>query len=115
MLKRIYINNDWYFTGDDNKKQVVSIPHTIKEIPYNYFDQKIYQFTATYEKEIILAEEIGYNLFLTFEGVGQSSQVYINDHLAIAHYGGYDKFSINIKDLVTKGKNTIKVIVDASE
>ncbi|MBO4667569.1 MAG: hypothetical protein J5666_05550, partial [Bacilli bacterium] len=115
MLKRIYINNDWYFTGDDNTRQIVSIPHTIKEIPYNYFDQKIYQFTAVYEKEIELNDEIGHNLFLTFEGVGQSSKVYINDQLVTTHYGGYDKFSINIKDLVIKGKNIIKVIVDASE
>ena len=51
MLKRIYINNDWYFTGDDNKKQVVSIPHTIKEIPYNYFDQKYISLPQSMKKK----------------------------------------------------------------
>ena len=98
MQKRIYLNNNWSFTGDDNKKVLVSIPHTVKEIPYNYFDQNIYQFISTYEKELNIDDETK-NLLLTFEGVGHSSYVFLNDTLIGKHDGGYDKFSYNLKGL----------------
>ena len=115
MKKRIYINNDWNFTDNEGKMAKVSIPHTIKEIPYNYFDQEMFQFEATYEKEIMLTEDLDQNLFLTFEGVGQSAQVFLNNKFLLKHEGGYDKFSVNIKDYVNKGGNILKVIVNASE
>ena len=28
----------------------VQLPHTVKELPYHYFDEKIYQFQSCYRK-----------------------------------------------------------------
>ncbi len=114
MQKRIYLNDNWYFTGDDNNKVLVSIPHTVKEIPYNYFDQNIYQFISTYEKELNIDDETK-NLILTFEGVGHSSSVFLNDTLIGKHDGGYDKFSYNLKGYAKKGVNNLKVVVNSKE
>ncbi len=114
MLKRIYLNNDWdFFDGTTSLK--VSLPHTIKEIPFNYFDEEMFQIKATYSKTINLDDDFNKNLFLTFEGVGQSCEIYLNDKLITKHYGGYDKFYVNLKDFIQKGENKLKVIVDAKE
>ena len=115
MIKRLYLNNDWTFITSDGTKSKVSVPHTIKELPFNYFDQQDFQITATYERDIKLTDNLDKNLFLTFEGVGQSSEIYLNNKFITKHEGGYDKFSFNIKDFVVKGNNKLKVIVNSSE
>ncbi len=115
MIERIYINNDWLFTNDKKEKEIVDIPHTVKEIPFNYFDQEIYQFISSYEKEINLNKYLDKNIFLTFEGVAHKATIFLNDKEILVHEGGYDKFSINIKDYLKKGNNKLKVFVDSNE
>ena len=54
MRKFIDLNFNWKFTEsfteemtkpsfDDSSFEKVDIPHTVKELPYNYFDEKSYQ------------------------------------------------------------------------
>ena len=61
MSNRIYINNDWVFTekftskflSEDVKDALkVSVPHTVKETPFNYFDESVYQMVSGYKKRI---------------------------------------------------------------
>ena len=54
------MNNDWEFIPEfteefltDNsqiKTEKVRIPHTTKEVPYNYFDESMYQMLCGYRK-----------------------------------------------------------------
>ena len=39
---RIYLNRDWkfYFDKDDTSFVSVDLPHTVKETPFNSFDEK---------------------------------------------------------------------------
>ena len=47
------INNQWlYKSNESNEFTVVNIPHTNKEVPYNYFDEKSYQFISYYKKSL---------------------------------------------------------------
>ena len=56
---RIYLNNDWYFTKsfnldlleseyDTNSLEIVRLPHSFVEMPFNYFDERIYQCQSRY-------------------------------------------------------------------
>ena len=69
MRKRIPINFDWKYSEkfseemvkkkyDDSSFETVNIPHTNKEIPYNYFDETMYQFVSCYRKTVSLKKEI---------------------------------------------------------
>ena len=111
MIKRIYLNRNWDF---NNEK--VDIPHTVREIPYNYCNEDDYQGEFIYENIThIDSEYINKNLILTFEGVAHYSEVYINDKLVITNSCGYNSFNVNIKDYVNVGDNKIKVLVNSKE
>ena len=111
MIKRIYLNRNWDF---NNEK--VDIPHTVREIPYNYCNEDDYQGEFIYENIIhIDSEYINKNLILTFEGVAHYSEVYINEKLVITNSCGYNSFNVNIKDYVNVGDNKINVLVNSKE
>ena len=79
MIKRLYLNRDWLF-NDGKKSEVVTVPHTVKELPFNYIDEESYQFVSTYTKELEIPSEYqGKHLFLTFDAVAHKSDVYLND------------------------------------
>ena len=53
---RIDLNRGWSFTenctenficGTEGGSAVVDLPHTVKETPYDYFDESCYQMVAT--------------------------------------------------------------------
>jgi len=117
-LDRIYLNNDWYFSKEGEKKrEKVRLPHTNKVLPFNYFSEQEYQFVSYYEKKINLPEELsGKCLFLTFEGAAHRAEVYVNGKLVTTHECGYTAFSADISKAVNLGEdNEIKVVLDSRE
>ena len=42
--------SDDYLSKLPSEAVKVNIPHTVKEVPYNYFSEQTYQFVSTYEK-----------------------------------------------------------------
>ena len=50
---KIIINNKWLYSEDKDKDFItVNLPHANKEVPYNYFDEKSYQFISYYKKNL---------------------------------------------------------------
>ena len=45
---RIYLNRNWDFNGEK-----VTIPHTCRETPFHYFDERIYQHNSAYRRVIL--------------------------------------------------------------
>lgn len=101
----------------DKSWQVVNIPHTTKEIPYNYFDEKAYQFVSTYRKTLRIArEDLGKRVFIDFGAVMAYAEVYLNGQLIGSHKGGYTPFSFDLTDYIKFGeKNVLAVKVDSTE
>lgn len=97
--------------------EMVSLPHTNQEIPYNYFDETMYQFVSCYRKEFYLEEHIiDKHVYIDFEGVMTYAEVYINGHYLGNHKGGYTPFSFNLTPYLNdKAKNIIVVKVDSTE
>lgn len=92
MRKVIDLNFDWKYSEnflpdmtksgyDDSEFQSVDIPHTNKELPYNYFDERSYQFVSCYRKSFKLPQEAlspEKHVFITFEGAASYAKVYLN-------------------------------------
>jgi beta-galactosidase len=120
MSNRIYINNDWLFTekftknflSDDSKDLAkVSIPHTVKETPYNYFDESAYQMVSGYKKRFKIPKNWqGKSVRLTFEGVAHEATVYINGKEKAVHKCGYTAFTIDVSSDI-EGKDAIEIAV----
>lgn len=123
----IPINRDWFYKSDYNEKDIlerisekyqkVTLPHTNVELPYNYFDDKIFCFVSCYKRVLHIKREWkGKRFFLDFEGVMNYAQVFVNAELAGEHKGGYTAFSIEITKFVNfNDENEITVVVDSTE
>ncbi len=126
-MKNIPINFDWLFCEkwDDAYIDVdapekdfvrVDIPHTVKELPLNNFDEAIYQFVSCYRKHFELGDDcVGKRLFLRFGAVANAAKVWVNGKFAVEHRGGYTAFCAEITDLVKRGDNVVTVQVDSTE
>ncbi len=123
---RIYLNNDWLFTeqyseefmrGDLQEGKTVRIPHTVKETPYDYFDESVYQMISGYRRELpVDASMKDKSLVLHFEAVGHGAEVFLNGEKIAEHSCGYTAFEADISDKVNfGGKNMICVRCDSRE
>lgn len=117
----IAFNNGWLFTesydeGFDNAVSV-RLPHTAKEIPFNYLDCRDYQLVCGYKK-LFFAEEAwrGKKILLRFDGAAHDASVYCNGTLAAHHACGYTAFTADISGFVRFGEeNEITVRLDTRE
>jgi len=120
----------WQFTDTFEERYVqtdcsdadfteIRLPHTVKEIPYNYFDERSYQFHSCYRKSFAVSPELkGMCLFIDFEGVMSYAKVFVNGRLVGEHKGGYTPFSFDITRYVEYGNeehNLLVVYVDSTE
>lgn len=128
MRSVINLKQGWYYCdsfSDDFLRhdfagyawQEVTLPHANKEIPYNYFDERDYQFVSTYKRNLSIdPAHRNKRLFLDFDGVMAAAEVYLNQVLVGTHRGGYTPFSCEITDAVDfGGDNQLVVVVDSTE
>ena len=126
-MEKLYLNNDWEFAPEfsqsllkrDNVStyEKVRIPHTTKEVPYNYFDESIYQMLCGYRKIIYVPKEWeNKRVLVTFEGVAHSAEVYANGKMIGEHHCGYTAFTVELTEYLNYGEeNVITVKVDSRE
>ena len=127
-MERLYLNNDWRFKSDfveemtktqyeDGDMQDVRIPHTVKELPFHYFDENEYQMVSCYRRTIKAPKKWkGKAVLLTFEGVAHDAAVYINGARVAEHHSGYTAFTVDISDNINYGEdNIIAVRCDSRE
>ena len=104
---------------DETHFTQVQLPHTVKEVPYHYFDEKIYQFSSCYRKKFSVSSQLqGMRLFIDFDGVMCYAKVFVNGHCVGEHTGGYVPFSVEITQQVEYGdeeRNVLAVYVDSTE
>ena len=121
------LNDDWQFTEEFSeellkadcslKLQDVRIPHNVKDTPYNYFDDKIYQMISGYRRVLhIPADWKGKRVFITFMAVAHSATVYLNGTELATHNSGYTAFEVELTDVIRAGEdNTLAVKVNSRE
>lgn len=117
----IAFNNDWLFTEnfDAGFDEAVSVrlPHTAKEIPYNYINCRDYQMVCGYRKIFTAPGDWqGKKLILRFDGAAHEATVFCNGERVGYHACGYTAFCVDITDLVRLGgENVIDVRLDTRE
>lgn len=117
----IAFNNDWLFTEnfDAGFDEAVSVrlPHTAKEIPYNYINCRDYQMVCGYRKIFTAPGDWrGKKLILRFDGAAHEATVFCNGERVGYHACGYTAFCVDITDFVRfGGENVIDVRLDTSE
>ena len=121
MKEIVSLNKNWKFydfpynASDKNKKGLsVNLPHTVKEEPVNYFDEKSYQFVSHYIKHFNI-ENISERYLLRFDGVMNYCKVILNGNYLGEHKGGFTTFRFEITDFIKFGDNELIVEVDSTE
>lgn len=124
---RFTINDGWTFIGSDVPNgqansvdttgwQKVNLPHTWN-IADTLDDEPGYRRgIGWYRKQLDLDPALsGKRIFLYFEGVNQTAEVFVNEKRVGGHIGGYTAFVFDITEFVKfSGPNMITVKVDNS-
>ena len=120
-MARIYINDEWGFAEEFSDElnfsncniplSSVRIPHTVKETPFNYFDESVYQMISGYRKVLYVPKDWeNKTVLLTFEGVGHVSEVYLNGKKVAEHNCGYTAFTVDISNEIMIGVKNVLVV-----
>ena len=102
---------------DESGFETVDIPHSNIELPYNFFDEKAYQFVSCYRKHF---EQDGdaegkKRYILRFEGAAVYSRVFLNGAFVGEYKGAYTPFSFDVTAFVKRGDNVLAVVLDSTE
>ena len=129
MRERFYLNNSWNYrvlpshhATVDNMQAVretvkVRRPHTVRELPYDYFNEKDYQFISSYEKKLTIPGKWkNKRLILIVEGAAHEADVYVNEQALSRHFCGYTAFRTDITDAVRFGTvNSLEIVINSRE
>ena len=127
MRERIYWNRDWEFTTEYTEELLskefvgdtatVTLPHTVAETPFHYFDESIYQMVSGYRKSFVPEESWKEKrVLLTIEAAGHQAEVYLNGEKITEHFGGYTAFSVDLAPQLMFGEeNVLAIKVDSRE
>jgi len=129
MREKIHLNDNWTFYPDiedyprssdrlkERKGEVVDLPHSVRMLPYNNFNEKEYQFKSLYRKDLFIDDRYkSKSMFLQFEGVANMAVVYINGKESFYNESPFLPFSKEISEEFRFGEtNTIEVMVDSRE
>ena len=118
---KIYLNNDWLFAREFKEEYIFGnidesmvearIPHTTKELPFNYFSEEEYQMLCTYRRGIFAPHEwSGKRVLLTFDGAAHYAEVFLNGEKIGEHYSGYTAFTLELTDKIKIGEENILVV-----
>lgn len=128
MRKTYPLNFEWKYSPEYTEEMIkkdyaednfttVDIPHTNLELPYNYFDEKSYQFVSCYRKHFDIEGGVknGKRYLLHFEGAANYSRVFVNENFIGEHKGAYTPFCFDITKYLKNKDNLIAVMLDSGE
>ena len=115
MIRKLF-NDNWYFKkGDEVIEEInqdfecLNLPHTYNNIDGQDGGDDYYRGYAIYAKQFKCDEYP--KTYIEFNGVGQSCEVFLNNHYLGRHDGGYSIFRFDLTDYL-KEDNLLVVKVD---
>ena len=125
MTKELPLNDGWeyrkepdtlFLCGGEAETETVRLPHTGTLLPYNYTDERAYQYRAGYRKTLPLpALDGGRRLFVTFDGAAQQSRLLLNGETLLVHACGYTAFTAELTKGIRAGENTLALELESRE
>ncbi|MCI2047472.1 MAG: glycoside hydrolase family 2 [Faecalibacterium sp.] len=97
--------------------EAVRIPHTVKQLPYNYANEKEYQMVSGYRREFDVPENWrGKRVLLRFGAVAHEAVIFCNGKEVARHACGYTAFTADLSAaLLYGGHNVVAVRCDSRE
>ena len=126
---KLHFNDGWYFTPEyadalprftaaqAQTLTPVRLPHTVKELPFNYCDETSYQMVSGYLHPLFApAEWQDKTVLLTFGAAAHEATVFCNGTPLLTHRNGYTAFTVDLSaHLRFGGENMIAVRLDSRE
>jgi beta-galactosidase len=123
------LNLGWYFKEGFDESYInsnvekdqpdlferVNIPHTVKMIPYDCFDQTMTCMYSTYIRHFHLKDSLAARILLCFEGVSAYYDLYVNGRKVGSHSGAYSSALFDVTEYVHEGDNRMVLMVDSHE
>lgn len=120
-MSRVYINDNWLFSEEFKSEYLcdkindtfveVRLPHTVKELPFNYFSEEEYQMVSAYRKVLFAPKEWSKKrILITFEGAAHYAEVFLNGEKIGEHYSGYTAFSFELTSKLKIGEENILIV-----
>lgn len=109
-FKPEYITQDEYGGFAD-----IHVPHTVREIPYDCFDERMCECLSTYVRFFELPALGERRAVIEFEGVATYYELYVNGEKAGSHKGAYSIALFDITPYVREGRNKLVLMVDSHE
>jgi len=118
------LNFNWKFTPsykedflkEMKEGEMVNIPHSVKEIPYNYFSESIYQIVSTYEKYFDVDHfDKNKKYLLKFDGFMVKARIYLNGNDLGEFVSAYIPVEIDVTNFVKEKNNRLLVVLDGKE
>lgn len=124
MFMRQSLNYEWKFVPNFKDEYVrelkegemVNIPHSVKEVPYNYFSEDIYQIVSTYEKRFDVDNfDKSRRYFIRFDGFMVKAKIYLNENFLGEYVSAYIPVEIEVTDYIKEKSNRLLVVLDGRE
>ena len=118
------INFDWRFKDDFKETYLektpldalkIDIPHSIKVLPSNYFNEKDFEKVTTYFKTFDLEDYENKSVILRFEAFMVKAKIYLNSVFLGEFVSGFRPVEIELKDYLKEKNNRLVVVLDSSE
>ena len=105
-----------YLSSFPKTHEVIDIPHSLIDLPYNYFDENDYQKIVTYRKVFDVKEDIKDKaILLEFEGFMFKAKIYLNKELLGEYVSGYIPVKIDVTKQIKQSNNELVVVLDSHE
>lgn len=92
MREVIIINDNWSFSKDNSTYELVNLPHTWNGKDGQDGGNDYYRGKCYYKKHIDASDIECDELWIEFDGVNSSAEVFFDDKLICTHDGGYSSF-----------------------
>ena len=121
---KVSLNYNWKFVPNFkeeylkelNEGEIVNIPHTVKEVPYNYFSELDYQIISTYEKKFdVKGFDQKRKYVIRFDGFMVKAKIYLNDNYLGEHISAYLPVELDVTNYIKEKGNRLLVILDGKE
>lgn len=122
--KLISLNDQWKFSKDQHGTaaavslanlswETVSLPHSWNALDVMDDEPGYYRGTGWYKRKLAADPSLkDKNVFISFSGASQETEVYINGKLAGSHTGGYTKFIVPVSPFLNYKDDEIEVKVN---
>lgn len=113
--RAVSLMEGWSFRMPGEESRLVNLPHSWNCVDGQDGGNDYKRLSCEYERELMLLhfDRENERVYIEFDGVNSSCELYINDEYIGSHDGGYSSFRFEITDKLRE-RNRLRVVADNS-